>query len=274
MEKPFYLCSKEHKPDPTVLDLGQVKVGSEQIIIIAGPCAVESEEQMLATAAAVKEAGGHVLRGGLFKPRTSPYSFQGLGMEGLNLLLNAAREHDLLTVTEVMDLEHLEKLADSVDILQVGSRNMQNYTLLRQLGKLDKPVLLKRGLSATVEEFLAAAEYILVGGNTKVILCERGIRTFQNHFRFTPDISAIPLVHELSHLPIILDPSHCSGNSAWVSAIARAGIAAGADGLMIEIHPRPEHALSDGQQSLLPGQFFTLMQEVRQVARAVGRAVS
>ncbi len=272
-QKPFYLCSREYKPDPTVLDFEKVKVGTEQLLIIAGPCAVESEEQMSTTAAAVKAAGGHVLRGGLFKPRTSPYSFQGLGMEGLNLLIDAAKEHNLLTITEVMDLEHVEKLAGSVDILQVGSRNMQNYPLLRQLGKLDKPVLLKRGLSATVEEFLAAAEYILVEGNNKVILCERGIRTFQNHFRFTPDISAIPLVHELSHLPILLDPSHCSGNSSWVSTIAKAGIAAGADGLMIEVHPSPEQALSDGQQSLLPGQFLTLMKEVRKVAGAVGRTL-
>ncbi|MBW1732480.1 MAG: 3-deoxy-7-phosphoheptulonate synthase [Deltaproteobacteria bacterium] len=270
-ESPFYLCSKAHKPDQSIIQIGPVYVGSDELLIIAGPCAVESEVQIHETAAAVKRAGAHVLRGGLFKPRTSPYSFQGLGLEGLNFFVNAAKEHGLLTVTEVMDLTHLDILAQHVDILQVGSRNMQNYPLLKALGALDKPVLLKRGLSSTVEELLAAAEYILVGGNHKVVLCERGIRTFQNHFRFTPDISALPLVHELSHLPIILDPSHCSGRREWVIPVAKAAIAAGADGLMVEVHPAPDKALSDGPQSLFPHQFQQLMDEMEGLAKALGR---
>jgi len=271
--RPFYLCSREFKANPSVVYLDEVQVGSKEILVIAGPCAVESEEQIFQAASAVKEAGAQVLRGGLFKPRTSPYSFQGLGAEGLQLLIEAAKEHGLLTVTEVMDLDHLDILAERIDILQVGSRNMQNYPLLRALGKLKKPVLLKRGLSATVEEFLAAAEYIMVEGNDQVILCERGIRTFQNHFRFTPDISSIPLIHHLSHLPIILDPSHCCGKREWVAPIALAAIAAGADGLMIEVHPEPENALSDGPQSLYPQQFITLMEQVKNVASAVGRGL-
>ena len=255
-----------------MVDLGGIKAGSDELLIIAGPCAVESEQQIMKTAAAVSQAGAQVLRGGLFKPRTSPYSFQGLGIEGLDMLVGAARKYNLLTITEVMDLAHLDLLAEKIDILQVGSRNMHNYPLLKALGRLKKPIVLKRGLSATVEEFLAAAEYILVEGNTQVLLCERGIRTFQNHFRFTPDISAIPLIHELSHLPIILDPSHCSGNRRWVGTIAKAAVAAGADGLMIEVHPDPDKALSDGPQSLYLNQFRDLMRQISEVARAVGRS--
>lgn len=269
----FHLASRAHQPDNTVFNLGPVRIGTEDLVVIAGPCAVESEEQIRTLARVVSSAGAHVLRGGLFKPRTSPYSFQGLGMEGLDMFVEAARENNLLSVTEVLDLEHIEVLSPRVDILQVGSRNMQNFPILKRLGYLDKPILLKRGLSATIEELLSAAEYILLGGNTKVILCERGIRTFQQDLRFTPDISAIPVIHRLSHLPVILDPSHSVGDRDAVLPIARAAAAAGADGIMVEVHPHPEQAVSDGEQSLDPAAFRGLMKDIRAVAGAVGRRV-
>jgi len=269
----FHLASRAHQAENTVISLGPMNIGTQDLAVIAGPCAVESEEQVHILAKAVRLAGAHVLRGGLFKPRTSPYSFQGLGMDGLDMFVQAARENNLLTVTEVLDPGHIEVLYDRVDIFQVGSRNMQNFPLLKQLGALDKPVLLKRGLSATIEELLSAAEYILLGGNTKIILCERGIRTFQNDLRFTPDISAIPVIHRLSHLPVILDPSHSVGDRDAVLPISRAAVAAGADGIMVEVHPQPDQALSDGEQSLDPEAFTGLMRDIRAVATAVGRRV-
>ncbi|MBW2095726.1 MAG: 3-deoxy-7-phosphoheptulonate synthase [Deltaproteobacteria bacterium] len=270
----FHLASRAHQAENTVISLGPMNIGTKDLTVIAGPCAVESEEQIRVLARAVSRAGAHVLRGGLFKPRTSPYSFQGLGMEGLDMFVQAARDNNLLTVTEVLDPEHIEALYERVDILQVGSRNMQNFPLLKQLGTLDKPILLKRGLSATIEELLSAAEYILLGGNTKVILCERGIRTFQNDLRFTPDISAIPVIHRLSHLPVILDPSHSAGDRDAVLPISRAAVAAGADGIMVEVHPHPDQALSDGEQSLDPAAFTRLITDIHAVANAIGRRVT
>ena len=272
-EHTFHLVSRAHKAENTVIDLGPARPGTSDLLVIAGPCAVESEDQIHTIARTVSSIGAHVLRGGLFKPRTSPYSFQGMGMEGLGMFVDAARANNLLTVTEILDLELIDALYDRIDIFQVGSRNMQNYSLLRQLGRLDKPILLKRGLSSTIEELLSAAEYILLEGNTKVILCERGIRTFQNDLRFTPDISAIPVIHRLSHLPVILDPSHSVGDRDMVLPIARAAVAAGADGIMVEIHPHPDEALSDGEQSLDQPSFIRLMKEMRAVAGAVGRRI-
>jgi 3-deoxy-7-phosphoheptulonate synthase len=269
----FHLASRTHQAENTVIDLGQARLGTSDLLIIAGPCAVESEEQIHTVARTVSSAGAHVLRGGLFKPRTSPYSFQGMGMEGLGMFVDAARVNNLLTVTEILDLELIDALHDRIDIFQVGSRNMQNYPLLRKLGRLDKPILLKRGLSSTIEELLCAAEYILLEGNTKVILCERGIRTFQNDLRFTPDISAIPVIHRVSHLPVILDPSHSVGDRGTVLPVARAAVAAGADGIIVEVHPHPDEALSDGEQSLDPPSFIRLMKEMKAVAEAVGRRV-
>lgn len=269
----FHLASRAHQPENTVFKLGPIHIGTKDLAVIAGPCAVESEDQIHTLARAVKGAGAQILRGGLFKPRTSPYSFQGLGMEGLDMFVEAARKNHLLTVTEILDPKHIEVLYDRIDIFQVGSRNMQNFPLLKILGNLDKPILLKRGLSATIEELLSAAEYILLGGNRNVILCERGIRTFQNDLRFTPDISAIPVIHRLSHLPVLLDPSHSVGDREAVLPIARAAVAAGADGIMVEVHPHPDQALSDGEQSLDPGAFSNLMAGVRLVAQAIGRKV-
>jgi 3-deoxy-7-phosphoheptulonate synthase len=269
----FHLASRAHQAEDTVIDLGPVSVGTTGLLIIAVPCAVESQDQIHTLARTVSCAGAHVLRGGLFKPRTSPYSFQGLGMQGLDMFEEAARANNLLTITEVLDLQHIDALHDHIDIFQVGSRNMQNFPLLKQLGQTQKPVLLKRGLSSTIEELLSAAEYILLEGNMKVILCERGIRTFQNDLRFTPDISAIPVIHRLSHLPVILDPSHSVGDRDTVLPIARAAVAAGADGIMVEVHPHPDRALSDGQQSLDPSLFVQLMRETERVARAVGRQI-
>jgi 3-deoxy-7-phosphoheptulonate synthase len=240
---------------------------------MAGPCSAESEEQVEATAVAVRRAGAKVLRGGAFKPRSSPYSFQGLGEEGLRILRGAADRHNLKLVSEVMDLSQIELIEKYADILQVGARNMQNFTLLRELGRTRTPILLKRGISATIEEWLLSAEYILAGGNMNVMLCERGIRTFESYTRNTLDISAIPVVHKLSHLPIIADPSHGSGRRDMVASMARAAVAAGADGLIIEVHTDPDHALSDGAQSLFPGQFDRLMAELRIIAPAIGRGI-
>jgi 3-deoxy-7-phosphoheptulonate synthase len=243
------------------------------VIVMAGPCSVESESQVRAAAAAVKRAGAKILRGGAFKPRSSPYSFQGLGEDGLRLLRWAADEQNLGVVSEVMDVSQVDALSRYADILQVGARNMQNYSLLRELGRVRKPVLLKRGIAATLEELLLSAEYLLAGGNPDVILCERGIRTFESYTRNTMDISAIPIIKKLSHLPIIADPSHGTGRRDKVAPMARAAVAAGADGLIIEVHGDPDHALSDGAQSLFPAQFDRLMAELRIIAPAIGRSI-
>ncbi len=269
--RPFKLAGREFHPDDTVIKIGNTSIGGAELVIMAGPCAVESEEQLMEAAGAVKEAGARVFRAGAYKPRTSPYSFQGLEDKGLNYLNKVRSETELLIVTEVMDQFTVNEIAQCADILQVGARNMQNYFLLRELGKIRKPVLLKRGLSATIEEWLMAAEYILSGGNYDVILCERGIRTFEPYTRNTLDLSAVPLVKQLSHLPVLVDPSHGTGHSNLVPAMSKAALAAGADGLMIEVHPRPEEALSDGPQSLNPDQFKVLIKELKGVALSVGR---
>ena len=270
---PYKLASRHFKPSGTVVKIKGVEIGGPKIVVMAGPCSVESRDQIGEVAEAVARAGAKVLRGGAFKPRSSPYSFQGLGEEGLRMLREAADRHELLLVSEVMDQTQIPLLAAYADILQVGARNMQNYNLLRELGQLRKPVLLKRGISATIEELLLSAEYILSGGNYEVILCERGIRTFENATRNTMDISAIPVVKSLSHLPIVADPSHGTGRRDKVLPMARAAVAAGADGLLVEVHQDPEHALSDGAQSLWPHQFQELMDQLRIIAQAVDRAV-
>ncbi|HWJ03214.1 MAG TPA: 3-deoxy-7-phosphoheptulonate synthase, partial [Verrucomicrobiae bacterium] len=252
---------------------GTVQIGGPQVVIMAGPCAVESREQLLSIALMLREMGANILRGGAFKPRTSPYSFRGLAEEGLKLLAEARDATGLPVVTEVMDARDVELVARYGDMLQIGSRNMQNFSLLHEAGESGKPILLKRGLSATLEEWLMAAEYILATGNNQVVLCERGIRTFETWTRNTVDITAIPAVKELSHLPVILDPSHGTGRWKMVPPVAKAGVAAGADGLLIEVHPEPECALSDGPQSLTPENFGRLMQDLRPLAQAVGRVV-
>lgn len=272
--EPYKLASRAFHPLDTVVRAGEVEVGGEEVIVMAGPCAVESEALVHEVAAMVKKAGARVLRGGAFKPRTSPYSFQGLGEEGLRYLQQAARAHGLATVSEVMEARDVELVAAHVDILQIGARNMQNYSLLKEAGRAAKPVLLKRGMAATIEEWLMAAEHIMAAGNAAVILCERGIRTFETYTRNTMDISAIPVVKKRSHLPIIADPSHGTGLRDKVPPMARAAVAAGADGLLIEVHPRPDEALSDGAQSLLPEQFAHLMEELRIIAWAIGRRVA
>ena len=272
---PFKLAARSCRPEGTVLDLGNgVTIGGAEVVIAAGPCAVESEEQIHDIAASVARAGAKLLRGGAFKPRSSPYSFQGLGEEGLKLMRAAADKNALLVVSEVMDPSQIGVMLPYVDVLQVGARNMQNYHLLRALGEIDKPVLLKRGMSATIEELLLSAEYIMSGGNYKVILCERGIRTFETYTRNTFDIAAIPVIKQLSHLPMMADPSHGIGRRDKVAAMARAAVAAGGDGLIIEVHSNPERALSDGAQSLYPEQFVQLMNEIRAIAPAVGRTVA
>jgi 3-deoxy-7-phosphoheptulonate synthase len=271
---PYKLASRHFRPEGSVIQLGKgVAVGGEQVVMMAGPCSVETPEQIEAIAALVAEQGVRVLRGGAFKPRTSPYSFQGLGKKGLKLLRAAADAHDLLAVSEVMDHTQIPMMMDFVDVLQVGARNMQNYNLLREVGKVSRPVLLKRGISATLEELLLSAEYIMMGGNYQVVLCERGIRTFESYTRNTLDISAIPVIKKLSHLPIIVDPSHGTGRRDKVPPMARAAVAAGADGLLIEVHNDPEKALSDGAQSLYPPQFEQLMKELAMIAPAVGRTI-
>jgi 3-deoxy-7-phosphoheptulonate synthase len=271
--EPYKLASRAFKPEGTVVSIGDVRVGGDEVIVMAGPCSAETDEQVNAIAAAVKKAGAKILRGGAFKPRSSPYSFQGLGEEGLRMLKAAANQHDLKLVSEVMDISQIELIDRYADIFQLGARNMQNFTLLRELGRVRKPVLLKRGISATIEEWLLSAEYILAGGNTQVILCERGIRTFESYTRNTLDISAIPVVKKRSHLPIIADPSHGTGRRDKVAPMARAAVAAGADGLIIEVHCDPDHALSDGAQSLFPHQFDRLMAELRIIAPAIGRTI-
>jgi len=273
ISEPYKLASRSFKRDNTVIRAGNVKIGGMEVIVMAGPCSVENREQVNIVAKAVKESGAKVLRGGAFKPRTSPYAFQGLGEEGLKLLREAAGLNGLLVVTEVVEVSHVPMICEYADILQVGARNMQNFMLLKELGKVRKPVLLKRGMSATIEEWLMAAEYILAGGNQDVILCERGIRTFENYTRNTLDISAVPVVKKLSHLPIFTDPSHGTGIRDKVIPMARASIAAGADGIIVEVHHDPDHAKSDGAQSLFPYQFDQMMKELRIIARAVGRTI-
>jgi 3-deoxy-7-phosphoheptulonate synthase len=271
--EPYKLASRTFKRDNTVFDVGDVRIGGDEVIVMAGPCSAETDEQVNATAAAVKRAGGKFLRGGAFKPRSSPYSFQGHGEEGLRMLRAGADQHGLKLITEVMDASQIQLIDKYVDVYQLGARNMQNYTLLREMGKVRKPVLLKRGISATLEEWLLSAEYLLAGGNTQVILCERGIRTFETYTRNTMDISAIPVLKKLTHLPVFADPSHGIGKRDQVSAMARASIAAGADGLLIEVHCDPDKAWSDGAQSLFPGQFDRLMAELRIIAPAIGRSI-
>ncbi len=272
--KPYKLASLDYKPTPSKIHLGEgVTIGGKKIIMMAGPCSVESREMILDVADSVKKAGASVLRGGAFKPRTSPYSFQGLGEEGLDYLAEARERTGLLVVTELMDIRNLEMFVEKVDIIQIGARNMQNFDLLKEVGKTDKPVLLKRGIANTIKEFLMSAEYILAGGNSNVILCERGIRTFEDYTRFTLDINAISALKGLSHLPVVVDPSHGTGRWGMVSSVSKAAIAAGADGLMVEVHPSPEDALSDGDQSLLPEKFEQLMTEATKVAHAVGRTL-
>jgi len=275
---PYKLASRTFRPGGTVVKVGgggrpAVEIGGQRVAVMAGPCSVESRDQIERAAEIVARGGAKIIRGGAFKPRTSPYSFQGMGEKGLELLRVAADRHGLLVVSEVMDVAQIALVSAYADILQLGARNMQNFTLLRELGRQTKPVLLKRGISATIEELLLSAEYILAGGNYDVILCERGIRTFENYTRNTMDISAIPVVKKLSHLPMVADPSHGTGRRDKVAPMARAALAAGADGLLIEVHPDPDHALSDGAQSLLPAQFEELMGQLRMIAPAVGRVI-
>jgi len=271
---PFKLVSREAKPDGTVLNIQGIQIGGSEVVVMAGPCAVESREQLLATAKAVKASGARILRGGAFKPRKSPYSFQGLEEEGLKLLACIRQETGIPIITEVMDTRLIDLVCAHADILQIGSRNMQNSALLKEVGLSRKPVLLKRGMSATIEEFLLAAEYILKQGNHQVILCERGIRTFETSTRFTLDLSAVPMIKRLSHLPVVVDPSHGTGHWWMVPSLAKAAIAVGADGLLVEVHCNPQEALSDGPQSLLPDKFDLMMKDLVKVARAVGREIT
>jgi 3-deoxy-7-phosphoheptulonate synthase len=273
--QPYKQVSREWKAENTVIRFPSgVAIGGDDIVMMAGPCSVESESQILETAHAVRDAGAVILRGGAFKPRTSPYSFQGLGKKGLELLAKAREETGLLIVTEAMDAEGIDLIARYGDIIQIGARNMQNYSLLKHAGRIGKPILLKRGISATITEMLLSAEYILAEGNAQVILCERGIRGFDTATRFVFDLTAIPLVQKLSHLPIVADPSHATGLRAKVTPMARAAIAAGADGLLIEVHPAPDRALSDGAQSLAPDQFVELMRQCRAIAEVIGRRIA
>jgi len=272
---PYKLAGRSFRPQGTIIEFKNgVKVGGKEVIVMAGPCSVESREQLFTVAELVAKAGARALRGGAFKPRTSPYSFQGLGLDALKLLREAGDKHNMLVVSEVMDISQIEVMLPYVDILQVGARNMQNFNLLRELGKLKTPILLKRGIAATIEELLLSAEYIMAGGNYNVITCERGIRTFETYTRNTLDISAIPIVHKLSHLPIASDTSHGTGRRDKVAPMARASVAAGADSLLIEVHHNPDKALSDGAQSLYPQQFAELMDSLRMIAPAVGRSVA
>ncbi len=268
---PYKLASRSFHEENTLIKIKDVEIGGNQVAIIAGPCSIESEEQIFRLAKIVADSGVKILRGGAFKPRTSPYAFQGLGEEGLKLMRDAADEYNLLMITEVMQIEHIELIDRYTDIFQLGARNMQNFSLLKELGKTEKPVMLKRGIAATIEEWLMSAEYILSGGNKNVFLCERGIRTFENYTRNTFDLSAIPVVHKKSHLPVVADPSHATGLRDQVPPMARAAVAAGADGIMIEIHDDPDHALSDGPQALLPNTFLKLIDELKLIAHAIGR---
>lgn len=273
ISSPYKLASRTFKPEPTVVTVGGVRIGGDEVVVMAGPCSAESEQQVRSTAAAVRRAGAKIFRGGAFKPRSSPYSFQGLGEEGLRLLRDSADAENMALVSEVMDISQIDLIERYCDMFQVGARNMQNFTLLRELGHRRKPVLLKRGISATIEEWLLSAEYILSGGNADVVLCERGIRTFETATRNTFDVSAIAMVKKLSHLPVIADPSHGAGRRDMVAPLARAAVAAGADGLIVEVHCDPDHALSDGAQSMFPAQFDRLMAELRIIAPALGRSI-
>jgi 3-deoxy-7-phosphoheptulonate synthase len=271
---PYKLASRAFRPEGTIVKLGPgVAVGGKQVVVMAGPCSVESAEQIDTIASFLSKLGVRVLRGGAFKPRSSPYSFQGLGQQGLELIRRAADKYKMLVISEVMDQTQIPMVLEYVDVLQVGARNMQNYNLLKELGKTSKPVLLKRGISATLEELLLSAEYIMSGGNYNVVLCERGIRTFESYTRNTLDVSAIPVIQKLSHLPIVADPSHGTGRRDKVPPMARAAVAAGADGLLLEVHHDPEHALSDGAQSLYPEQFEKLMKELQMIVPAVERTI-
>jgi 3-deoxy-7-phosphoheptulonate synthase len=274
ISQPFKLGSRQVHPGNSVFPIDGFHVGGDDIVIIAGPCAVESRSQILETAQAVREAGANALRGGVFKPRTSPYSFQGLGEEGLEYLAEARQATGMPIVVEIMSQTQLDAMLKYVDVLQVGARNMQNFNLLRAIGETRKSVLLKRGLSATIEELLMSAEYLLAGGNKQIILCERGIRTFETTTRNTTDINAVPVLKNLTHLPVILDPSHSTGHADYVAAIARAGIAAGADGIIVEVHPDPAHAVSDGKQSLKPEKFAEMVDQVKAIAEVLGRRVA
>ena len=271
VEEPFKRANRAFHPEDTVVDVGGVKIGGRTIQVMAGPCSVENHDQVVSIAKSVKMAGAHLLRGGAFKPRTSPYSFQGLGAPGLDLLNEAREETGLPIVTEIMSADMLDRFVEDVDMIQVGARNMQNYTLLKELGRTRKPILLKRGLAATVQEWLMSAEYILAEGNPNVVLCERGIRTFENYTRNTLDLSAVLAAKKLSHLPVIVDPSHAAGLWWMVPQLAKAAVAAGADGLLIEVHNDPEKALCDGAQSLKPERFAELMGELKGIARIIGR---
>ncbi len=270
---PFRLVGRESNPEGTVLDIKGVQIGGSEVVVMAGPCSVESRDQLLSTATAVKASGARILRGGAFKPRTSPYSFRGLREEGLVLLAEAREETGLPVVTEVMDTRQVEPVCEHADIIQIGSRSMHNYPLLEEVGQCDKPVLMKRGMAATIEELLLAAEYVLNKGNDQVMFCERGIRTFETATRNTLDLNAVPLLKRMSHLPVIVDPSHSTGHWWMVPAMCRGAVAVGADGLLVEVHCSPQEALSDGPQSLHPARFDEMMQELRAVARAVGREI-
>ena len=271
--RPFKLASRDFQPEDSKISINGHVFGDKKVIVMAGPCSIESLEQMRETAVAVKEAGAHLLRGGAFKPRTSPYSFQGMGEAGLKILAQVREETDLHVITEVMAPEQVDLVAQYADVLQIGTRNMQNYALLNAVGRSGKPVLLKRGMMSTIEELLMSAEYIMSNGNHKVILCERGIRTFEKYTRNTLDINAVPVLKELTHLPVVVDPSHATGRWTLVKAASKAAVAAGADGIIVEVHPNPAEALSDGEQSLKPHRFVELMEEVKLIAEAVGRSI-
>jgi 3-deoxy-7-phosphoheptulonate synthase len=273
VQQPFKLASREVRPEPSEVRVNGVSIGGKAIVVMAGPCSVESEAQVQEVADAVKGAGAKILRGGAFKPRTSPYAFQGLKEQGLKYLADARKRTGLPVVTEVLETESVELVAQYTDILQIGARNIQNFTLLRRVGEMGKPVLLKRGMATSIQEFLLSAEYILAAGNPNVILCERGIRTFETSTRFTLDLNAVPVLKKLSHLPVVVDPSHGTGHWDLVAPMAKGAVACGADGLIIEVHPKPEEALSDGPQSLKPSKFVQLMRELRPVAEAVGRSL-
>jgi 3-deoxy-7-phosphoheptulonate synthase len=274
ISEPYKLASRTFKPENTVVTVGDVRIGGDEVIVMAGPCSAENEKQVRATAAAVRRAGAKIFRGGAFKPRSSPYSFQGLGEEGLKLMRRACDAEGLYLVSEVMDASQIELMHRYVDMFQVGARNMQNFTLLRELGHMRKPVLLKRGISATIEEWLLSAEYILSGGNTDVVLCERGIRTFETAYRFTLDLLAVPALKDMTHLPVIVDPSHAAGRRDWVGPMSLAAAAAGADGIIVEVHGEPDAAICDGPQAIAAESFAEYAEQVRTVAGVAGREVS
>lgn len=273
IQEPYKKVNRKFKPTDTIVDVGGVKIGGNNVVLIAGPCAIETPEQIDLITSQVQSAGAKVVRGGAYKPRTSPYSFQGLGREGLDLLNGVRNKYHIPVATEIMSIEDLPYFMETVDLIQVGARNMQNFALLKELGKINKPILLKRGLANTIEEWLMSAEYIMAGGNENVILCERGIRTFETSTRNTLDISSVAVIKRLTHLPIIIDPSHAAGRWEYIESLSKAAIAAGADGLIIEVHPEPEKALSDGQQSLKPERFADLVKKLRRVAEAVDRTL-